>query len=76
MTGANRRLGANLVAALLEAGAATVYATARVPDRLAAMDRRVRPLALDVTDQASVDAAVGIATDVDLLVNNAGVWRP
>jgi NAD(P)-dependent dehydrogenase (short-subunit alcohol dehydrogenase family) len=76
VTGANRGLGASLVAALLEDGASKVYATARRPesiDRLVAADPRVHTLALDITDQRSVDAAARSAGDVNLLINNAGV---
>ena len=76
VTGANRGLGARLVAELLAAGAARVHVTARDPrsiDPAVAADPRVRTLALDVTDQASVDDAVRAAPDVTLLVNNAGV---
>jgi NAD(P)-dependent dehydrogenase (short-subunit alcohol dehydrogenase family) len=76
VTGANRGLGARLVAELLAGGAAKVYATARSPlsiDLTVSNDPRVHTLALDVTDQASVDAAVVAASDVNLLVNNAGV---
>ena len=76
VTGANRGLGARLVVELLAGGAARVYATARNPqtiDPVVAADPRVRTLALDVTVQASIDAAVEVASDVDLLINNAGV---
>ncbi|WP_322755859.1 SDR family NAD(P)-dependent oxidoreductase [Frankia sp. Cas3] len=76
VTGANRGLGARLVTELLGAGASRVYATARNPhtiDPQVCSDSRVRTLALDITDQASVDAAAKAATDVTLLVNNAGV---
>jgi NAD(P)-dependent dehydrogenase (short-subunit alcohol dehydrogenase family) len=73
VTGANRGLGARLVAELLSAGAAKVYATARTPGAVAAADPRVRTLALDVTDPASVTAAAAAAPDVTVLVNNAGV---
>ncbi len=76
VTGANRGLGARLVHHLLNAGAAKVYATARDPQTIGPAitgDPRVTVLALDVTDQASVDAAAARATDVSLLVNNAGV---
>jgi NAD(P)-dependent dehydrogenase (short-subunit alcohol dehydrogenase family) len=73
VTGANRGLGARLVAELLSAGAAKVYATARTPGAVAAADPRVRALALDVTDPASVTAAAAAAPDVTVLVNNAGV---
>jgi NAD(P)-dependent dehydrogenase (short-subunit alcohol dehydrogenase family) len=76
VTGANRGLGARLVAEILAAGAAKVYVTARDPhsiDPAVAANPRVRTLALDVTDQTSVDAAARVASDVTLLVNNAGV---
>ncbi|HET9143109.1 SDR family NAD(P)-dependent oxidoreductase [Actinophytocola sp.] len=76
VTGANRGLGARLVAELLRAGAAKVYATARTSGTIAAdvrADPRVHPLALDITDQASVEAAAKAAPDVTLLINNAGV---
>jgi NAD(P)-dependent dehydrogenase (short-subunit alcohol dehydrogenase family) len=73
VTGANRGLGARLVAELLGAGAAKVYATARTPGAVAAADPRVHTLALDVTDPASVTAAAVAAPDVTVLVNNAGV---
>jgi NAD(P)-dependent dehydrogenase (short-subunit alcohol dehydrogenase family) len=73
VTGANRGLGARLVAELLGAGAAKVYATARTPGAVAAADPRVHTLTLDVTDPASVTAAAAAARDVTVLVNNAGV---
>ncbi len=49
-----------------------VVATARRPQTLADLDVDER-LALDVTDDASVAAAVDSAGDIDVLVNNAGV---
>ena len=73
VSGANRGLGARLVAELLSAGAAKVYATARTPGAVAAADPRAQTLALDVTDPASVTAAAAAAPDVTVLVNNAGV---
>jgi NAD(P)-dependent dehydrogenase (short-subunit alcohol dehydrogenase family) len=76
VTGANRGLGARLVAELLDAGASKVYASARNPRSVGVQvsaDPRVHTLALDVTDQPSVEAAAGQASDITLLVNNA--WR-
>ncbi|CAO5238517.1 SDR family NAD(P)-dependent oxidoreductase [Frankia sp. AgKG'84/4] len=76
VTGANRGLGACLVAELLARGASKVYVTARDPHRVASVvsqDPKVVVLPLDVTDQSSVDAAAKAAPDVTLLVNNAGV---
>jgi NAD(P)-dependent dehydrogenase (short-subunit alcohol dehydrogenase family) len=72
VTGANRGLGACLVTELLRAGAAKVYASSR-SGAAADGDPRVLPLALDITDPASVAAAAAAAPDVTVLVNNAGV---
>ena len=76
VTGANRGIGAAFVSGLLEGGAQRVYAAARDPQTLAALaerDARIVPIALDITDDASVQAAAARLTDVDLLINNAGV---
>ncbi|MFF1635967.1 SDR family oxidoreductase [Leifsonia sp. NPDC058248] len=73
VTGANRGLGAEFVSALLERGAAKVYAAVRTPETLEADDPRVVPIRLDVTDAASIRAAAEQASDVTLLVNNAGI---
>jgi NAD(P)-dependent dehydrogenase (short-subunit alcohol dehydrogenase family) len=73
VTGANRGLGARLVAELLRRGAAKVYAASRAAGAPVLADPRVHALTLDVTDQASVDAAAKAAPDVTLLINNAGV---
>jgi NAD(P)-dependent dehydrogenase (short-subunit alcohol dehydrogenase family) len=72
VTGANRGIGAALVRALLERGAAKVYATGRRPENVATGDPRVVPLRLDVTDPESVTAAAAAARDVTVLINNAG----
>ncbi|WP_374009785.1 SDR family oxidoreductase [Leifsonia sp. LS-T14] len=73
VTGANRGLGAAFVAALLERGAAKVYAAARRPETVLTDDPRVVPIELDVTDADSIRRAAEIATDVTVLVNNAGI---
>jgi NAD(P)-dependent dehydrogenase (short-subunit alcohol dehydrogenase family) len=69
VTGANRGFGRHLAAELLARGA-TVYAGARDPDRVDLPG--ARPVALDITDPASVAAAADIAGDITLLINNAG----
>lgn len=71
VTGANGGLGAEFVTQALVRGARKVYATARSPR--AWDDERVVPLRVDVTAAASVEAAVGAAADVSIVVNNAGV---
>jgi len=70
VTGANGGLGREFVAQALARGATRVYATARTPQTWD--DVRVIPLALDVTDAASVTAASVVASDVTVVVNNAG----
>jgi NAD(P)-dependent dehydrogenase (short-subunit alcohol dehydrogenase family) len=76
VTGANRGLGRALVDALLQAGAARVYAAARDPQKLASVvardPKRVVALQLDVTSTADIAAAAAQVTEVSLLVNNAG----
>ena len=73
VTGANRGIGAAVVRELLKAGVAKVYAAARKPSALPDFaDARVHPLALDIRDEASVRAAVAVAADTDVLINNAG----
>ena len=72
VTGANRGLGKALVSALVEAGAAKVYAAARDERKLSADGFRVVALALDTAKPEQIAAAAKRATDVTLLVNNAG----
>jgi NAD(P)-dependent dehydrogenase (short-subunit alcohol dehydrogenase family) len=70
VTGANRGLGRHFSIELLRRGA-RVYAGARNPESVT-IDGVV-PLAVDVTDPASVAAAAEAAGDVTLRVNNAGI---
>ena len=74
VTGANGGIGTHLVHDALARGAAKVYATARAPRTW--NDERIVPLTLDVTDPASVDAALAAAPDVTVLINNAGANPP
>ncbi|MEW2503807.1 SDR family oxidoreductase [Amycolatopsis sp. CA-161197] len=71
VTGGNRGLGAQFVRALLDAGASKVYAAARDPRTVT--NTGAVPVALDITDHASVVAAAEQAQDVTLLINNAGI---
>ena len=77
ITGANRGIGKALASKALELGAKKVYATARDESKLAevqALDSdRVVTLALDVTNQEQVTAAAQAASDVDIVINNAGM---
>jgi NAD(P)-dependent dehydrogenase (short-subunit alcohol dehydrogenase family) len=71
ITGANRGIGRAIATELAGRGH-RVVATARDPLSLADLDVAER-LALDVTDDASVKAAVAAAGDIDVLISNAGV---
>lgn len=71
VTGANRGIGSQFVAELLERGVRKVYATARQPDLLKVPG--VQVLRLDLLDHESVAEAARVASDVTLLVNNAGI---
>src|SRR3954453_8558248 len=69
--GANRGLGAAFADALLDRGAAKVYAAVR--DVSSVTDRRLTALRLDLTDRPSIAEAARAAADVAVLINNAGV---
>jgi len=72
ITGCSSGIGQAAALALHEAGR-TVVATARNPATLSGLaDRGLRTLALDVTDEASMQAAVDAAGPIGVLVNNAG----
>jgi len=71
VTGANRGIGHAFVRALVDHGAAKVYAGVRDPATVA--DRDVTPLQLDVTRPAEITAAAAVADDVTIVINNAGV---
>ncbi|TWV55810.1 SDR family oxidoreductase [Streptomyces misionensis] len=71
VTGGSRGLGRALVEELYARGAAKVYATARDPRAVTHPD--AVPLALEVTDPASVAAVAERTPDVTVLINNAGI---
>lgn len=71
VTGANRGIGAQFVEELLERGVKKVYATGRRPELITAPG--VEVLRLDLLDHYSVAAAARAASDVTLLINNAGI---
>ncbi|WP_432992869.1 SDR family oxidoreductase [Dactylosporangium sp. CA-233914] len=71
VTGGNRGLGKAFVEEALTRGARKVYAAARDPRSVSTPGATA--LALDVTDPDSARRAAAGATDVTLVVNNAGV---
>lgn len=79
VTGANRGIGKAIAEKLLQQGAAKVYAAVRRPDSATPLVQqwgdRVVPLELDLTKPATIKAAAQAASDVELVINNAGVLR-
>ena len=75
VTGANRGMGREYIGQLLDRGVTKVYAAARDPRTIDATDPRVVLLQLDVTDATSVAEASKKASDISVLINNAGISR-
>ncbi len=74
ITGAGGGIGRAATRALLDAGVAKVYAGTRVDGaEIGLTHDNVVAVHIDLTDQASIDAAAAKCTDVTILVNNAGV---
>ncbi len=77
VTGAGRGIGLAITETLLTRGAARVYGAVRRPEQLQSLvdqyGERLVPLHLDLVDEESVQAAAAQATDVSLVINNAGV---
>ncbi|WP_062344141.1 SDR family oxidoreductase [Herbidospora yilanensis] len=71
VTGANRGIGKSFVEEALARGARRVYAAARNPE--AVTTPGAVPVRLDITDPAQIAELAGRLTDVDIVVNNAGV---
>lgn len=71
ITGANRGIGAALLAEALDLGAARVYAAGREP--ITHADSRVVPLRLDITDAEQIKQAAAQVDALDVLINNAGI---
>jgi hypothetical protein len=72
ITGATGGIGQALIAGLAARGAAKIYAAARDISSLSASPSLV-PVKMDVASDADVAKAAGLAGDVTLLINNAGI---
>lgn len=70
VTGANRGLGRQFAVALIARGA-KVYAGARNPESVDIPGATAVPL--DITDPESIRRAAEQASDVDVVINNAGI---
>lgn len=74
VTGANRGIGLVFARELLARGASKVYAAVRDPATVTLPG--VQALKLDVTHPADIKAAAAQASDVTLVINNAGIAQP
>jgi len=72
VTGANRGLGLEVARQLADRGY-VVWAGARDPEAVPPLGGAVRPVRLDVTEPAQVEAARAQIDRLDVLVNNAGI---
>lgn len=79
VTGANRGIGKAIVEALLKEGASKVYAAVRDTSSASGLTEeygeRVVPLEFDLTKPELIQKAAEVASDVSLVVNNAGVLK-
>src|SRR5687768_17306951 len=74
VTGGRRGIGSALVDEVLSRGAAKVYSTAR--EEYSDSRNGVVSVPLEVRDAESVTALAAIASDVDIVINNAGILLP
>tara|TARA_R110002072_G_scaffold122745_5_gene257650 strand:- start:19576 stop:20454 length:879 start_codon:yes stop_codon:yes gene_type:complete len=79
VTGANRGIGKVILEEALKRGASKVYVAVRnsdsADDLVNEHGDRVVPVQVDLEDPASITSAAKVATDVDLVINNAGVLK-
>lgn len=80
ITGANRGIGKAIVETFIQKGAAKVYLAVRNTSSTSELEAKygskVETIQLDVSDTQSVSEAAKKATDVDIVINNAGVGTP
>ncbi len=79
VTGANRGIGRAIVESAIQQGAKKVYAAVRKIESANSLMKelgdRVVPIHVDLEDSQSIHEAAKKATDVEVVVNNAGVFE-
>jgi len=77
ITGANRGIGKSITEHFIDQGAKKVYLAVRNPNSTKALEEKygekVETIQVDITDEVSILEAAKKATDVDVVINNAGV---
>lgn len=77
VTGANRGIGKAIVEALIQQGATKVYAAVRKLESATPLVEvhgdKVAPIHIDLAQPETIAQAAQTATDVDIVVNNAGI---
>ena len=79
VTGANRGIGKAIVDAFIKEGAAKVYVGVRSTEKaealLAKHGNKIVPVAIDYSDPATIAASATTASDVEIVVSNAGILK-
>jgi NAD(P)-dependent dehydrogenase (short-subunit alcohol dehydrogenase family) len=79
VTGANRGIGKNIVEEFLRNGARKVYAAARnlesLNPLLSVYPESIVPVHIDLNKPETIVAAAEVAQDVEIVVNNAGMFK-
>ena len=79
VTGANRGIGKSIVEEFLHTGARKVYAAARYLESLkpliAQYPQQLVPVHIDLNKPETIEAAARITGDVEIVVNNAGMFK-
>lgn len=77
VTGANRGIGKAIVDAFIQHGASKVYAGVRSADKASGLiseyGGKVVPIVIDYNSPASIEEAAKTASDVEVVVSNAGM---
>lgn len=80
VTGANRGIGAAIVATFLDQGASKIYLAVRDVTSTKELESkfgdRVVTIEADVSDTKSIQALAAKTTDANIVINNAGVGNP